>query len=51
MIGRNTRTIGTAHVIQVTNAMLAPVVASYTPMNTTFGGVPMGVPMPPMLAA
>ena len=23
----------------------------YTPMKTTFGGVPMGVPMPPTLAA
>ena len=34
----------------VLKAMAVPVTSSYTPMNTTLGGVPMGVPMPPMLA-
>ena len=28
-----------------------PMKSLYTPMKTTFGGVPMGVAMPPTLAA
>ena len=51
MKGRKRTTTGTAISIQSVKEMEVPVVSSYTAMNTTFGGVPMGVPMPPTLAA
>jgi len=50
-IGSNTRAMGSAHIIHCPNEIGAPIISVYTPINTRLGGVPMGVAMPPMLAA
>ncbi len=50
-MGKSTTTAGTPIRIQSRKLTSLPVASLYTPMKITFGGVPIGVPRPPMLAA
>ena len=51
MTGTNTTTSGNAQRIQSRKVSSVPVLAAYSRMKIRLGGVPMGVPIPPTLAA